>query len=248
MIPTAKRYPISRAIDGDANDETQGLRGEFVDAGVDARFVKAALRDDSPAKFGNRAVGADHFDGMLRIAPLLEEAHGFRGAQFLRQFLQMFYDRRIGGDVAARNHVARVRVSDDVAVTVHDEDDAVADAGVANPSEQAVDGDDRSEHSGELSAGRKRHGDDQGRAAAFPQRERLADEIQALNAGSERMLQRNLHERVAIGAKTSCRLATGLFVDRCNVKNILIIFDETLQQARELRRMRGVIDVHNPSG
>jgi hypothetical protein len=62
------------------------------------------------------------------------------------------------------------------------------------------------------------------------------------------VLQRDLHERIAIGAKTSSGLAAGLFVYGGDVKNILIIFDETLQQARELRCMRGVIDVNNPSG
>src|SRR5580704_12187387 len=72
---------------GDADDEAQGLSGELVDSGVDARFVKTALRDDGPAKLGDRAVGADHFHRMLRIAPFFEEAHGFCGAQFLRQFL-----------------------------------------------------------------------------------------------------------------------------------------------------------------
>ena len=125
--------------DGDADDEAQGLRGEFVDTGIDARFVQAALRDDSPTQLGNRTVGADHFNGMLLVASRHEETHGFGGAQFLRQFPKMIYDRRIDGDVSAGNHLAGVRVGDDVAVTVNDEHDTVAHTGVANSGEQAVD-------------------------------------------------------------------------------------------------------------
>src|SRR6202023_2472811 len=117
--------------------------------------------------FWNRAVGADHFNGMLRVASWLKETHGFGSAQFLRQFAKVIYDRRIRGDVPAGNHFASVRVSDDVAVTVHDEDDAVADAGVADSGEQAVNGNHRSEHSSKLAAGGERHGDDQSWAAAF---------------------------------------------------------------------------------
>ena len=110
-----------------------------MDAGVDARFVKTALRDNGPTQLGNRAVGADHFNGMLFVGSGHEETHGFRGAQFLGQLPKMIDDRGIDGDVAAGNHFASVRVGDDVAVAVNDEDDTIANAGVANSGEQAVD-------------------------------------------------------------------------------------------------------------
>ena len=41
---------------------------------------------------------------------------------------------------------------------------------------------------------------------------------------------------------------SGLLVDGGDVKNVLIIFDEALQQARELRRVRGVVHISNPAG
>ena len=62
------------------------------------------------------------------------------------------------------------------------------------------------------------------------------------------MFERDLNERVAVRAKTPGGLPFGLFVYGCDVQDVLIIFDETLQQARELRRVSGVVHIGNPSG
>ena len=62
------------------------------------------------------------------------------------------------------------------------------------------------------------------------------------------MFERDLNERVAVRSKTSSGLPFGLLVHGRDVKDVLIIFDETLQQARELRRVSGVVHIGNPSG
>jgi hypothetical protein len=133
-------------------------------------------------------------------------------------------------------------------VSVHDEDNAVANAGVADPGEQAVDGDDGSKHPAELSVGGQGHRNDQRGTAALSQSKRLADKRKALDTGGECVFQCDLHEGITIGAKASGGLALGLAVDGCDVQNVLIIFDETLEQARKLRRVRGVVHIHDPSG
>lgn len=91
---------------------------------------------------------------MLGIARGFQEVHCFGSAQFLGQFLKMLYDRRIRGDVTSGNHVARIRMGNDLAVSVHDEDDTVAHAGVADSRKQTINRDDGSKHPRELSAGR----------------------------------------------------------------------------------------------
>ena len=62
------------------------------------------------------------------------------------------------------------------------------------------------------------------------------------------MFERDLNERIAIRAKTSSGLPFGLLVYGRDVEDVLIIFDEALQQARQLRSVRGVVDIGNPSG
>src|ERR1700677_4605980 len=165
--PDGEKISDNKSHDGYAHDEAQSTGGEFVDSGVDASLVQAALRDHGPVQLRNSAVGADHFNGMLRIAPSLREVHCFGGAQFLRQLLKMFHHRRIRGDVAAGNHVSRIRVRDDMAMAVNDEDDAIANAGVADSGEQAVDGYDGSKHAGELAVGGQRDGHDERGTAAL---------------------------------------------------------------------------------
>ena len=71
----------------DDADEGQRLLVQFRDAGVGARFVQAALRDDGPVQLGNRAVGANHFSGVILF--LFRKAQGFGVAQFLGQGLDL---------------------------------------------------------------------------------------------------------------------------------------------------------------
>src|SRR6202050_3085895 len=165
--PDGEKISDNKSHDGYAHDEAQSTGGEFVDSGVDASLIQAALRDHGPVQLGNRAVGADHFDGMLRIAPGLGEVHCFGCAQFLRQLLKMFYHGRIRRDVAAGNHLSRIRVRDDMAMAINDEYDAIANAGVADSGEQAVDGDNGSKHAGELAVGGQRDGHDERGTAAL---------------------------------------------------------------------------------
>src|SRR5580698_1660768 len=135
----------------------------------------------------------------------------------------------------------------DVSVTVHDEHHAVAHARIANTLEQTVDRNYGRKHSRELPVLRERQRNDQRRTIVFAERDRLAHEVQSLNARRERALQRHLHERIKIGRKTSRGLTLGLLVHRRNVKNVRIVFDEALQQSRELRSLLRVIDVLNPT-
>src|SRR6202050_4461433 len=62
------------------------------------------------------------------------------------------------------------------------------------------------------------------------------------------MFERDLNERITIRAKTSSGLPFGLLVYGRDIEDVLIIFDEALQQARQLRSVRGVVDIGNPSG
>ena len=98
--------------------------------------------------------------------------------------------------IAARDQFARVGVRDDVAVHVHDENGAVAHARVAHAAEQAVDRNDRREHSGELAVGQQRHGNHQRGAVVLAHAERFADEVEALNAGGEGALERDFDEGI----------------------------------------------------
>ena len=67
--------------------------------------------------------------------------HRFRSAQFLRKVFEFCDQRRRGGEIAAGDHLARIRVRDDVTVHINDEDGAIANARVAQAAEQMVDGD-----------------------------------------------------------------------------------------------------------
>ena len=216
--------------ESDAHDEAERLRGEFFDAGVNTRAIEAALGDDGPAQFRNGAVGADHFDRMI-VLVLLDEMHRFGGAQFLRQFFQVVDDGRTGSDVAAGNDFGRIGVRDDVAVAIYDEDSAFAHASIADAFEQAVNRDDRGDHAGKLAVQRERNGNDERRAIIFSEREGFADKGQSLNAGREGAFERAADERILIGVETARGLAFGEFVDGGDVQNVLIIFDEALQQS-----------------
>ena len=185
--------------------------------------------------------------GCLSLS-VLEEMHRFGGAQFLGQFFQVADDGGSGRDVATGDHVGGIGMRDDVAVPIHDVDDALAHAGIADALEQPVDGDDGGEHAGKLAVGRKRNGNDQRRAIIFSEREGLADEMQALNAGGEGALSAPPTKGILVGVETAGRLSLGLLVDGGDVEDIGIIFDEALQQARELRRVRGIVHILNPAG
>lgn len=43
-------------------------------------------------------------------------------------------------------------------------------------------------------------------------------------------------------------MALGLSVHGCDIHDVLIILDEALQQARELRRVRRIVNIDDPSG
>ncbi len=137
---------------------------------------------------------------------------------------------------------------DDVAVPIHDEDGALAHAGIANALEQTVNGNDRGDHAGKLAVQRERHGNDQRRAIVLAERERFADERKSLNAGGESAFECAADERILIGVETAGGLAFGELVDGGDVENVLIIFDEALQQTRELGRVRGIVHIFNPAG
>ena len=238
----AEREEISQGKrhEHDADHEAQGLRGQFFDAGVHARVGQAALRDDRPAELRDGAVGAEHLDGMARVLAGHEEIGGCGGAQFLRQLGDRLGDGGRGGDVAAGNHVARVGIGDDVAVDVDDVDGAVAHADVAQARLQRIERDDGGKHSGKLAVGQQRHGHHQGRAVVPPQRERLADGIEALNAGGEGALERGFDKGIMVGAEAAGRLSFGLLVDGGDVEDVGIVFDEGLQQrAKSAARARG---------
>ncbi len=82
----------------------------------------------------------------------------------------------------------------------------------------------------------------------MPSAERLADEVEALNARGEGALERGLHEWVVVGAKLPADCPLACLFDRRYVENVRIVFDEILQQPRKLRRVRRIVHVLNPSG
>ena len=173
--------------------------------------------------------------------------HGFGGAQFLRQFFQVADDGRTGSDVATGNDFGGIGVRDDVAVSIHDEDSAFAHAGIANPLEQAINRDDRRDHAGKLAVQRQRNGYYQRGTVIFSEREGFADEWKSLNAGGKGAFERAADEGILVGVEAARGLPFGLLVNRGDVENVLVIFDEALQQTRELRRVHGVVHIFDPA-
>ncbi len=182
VMPTANRYPKKSATNVTPTTKLRACAVQFVHAGVDARVVQAALRDDGPAQLRNGAVGADHFDFAARVLVVHREIRGLRGAQVLRQFLELLDEREHRGDVASRHELSRVRIGHDATMDVNDEDGAIAHARVAQPLLQPVERDDRREHSGELAVLQQRHGHHQRRMVVWPKREGFAEGIKPLNA------------------------------------------------------------------
>src|SRR5271156_6318879 len=174
--------------------------------------------------------------------------HGFGGAQFLRQFFQVVDDGRTGSDVAARNDFSGIGVRDDVAVAIYDEDSAFAHASIAYAFEEAVNRDHRRDHASKLAVQRERNRNDERRAIIFSEREGFTDKGQSLNAGGKGAFERATDERILVGAEAAGGLPFGELVDGGDVQNVLIIFDEALQQACELRCVRGVVHIFNPAG
>ena len=43
-------------------------------------------------------------------------------------------------------------------------------------------------------------------------------------------------------------MSLGLFIHGSDVEDVAIVLDETLQQARELRRVSGIVHIMNPAG
>src|SRR5690348_1871919 len=68
--------------DHDCN-ERKGLAVKFVDPGIGAGLIQAALSHDGPIQLRQGAEGADHF--YIVILDLLGEADGFRAAKLLRK-------------------------------------------------------------------------------------------------------------------------------------------------------------------
>ncbi len=126
-----------------------------------------------------------------------------------------------------------------VAVHVNDENGAIANARVAQAAEQMVDGNDRCEHSAELTFSEQRNGDDQRGAVVLAYAEWFADGVEALNAGGEGALERHCDEGIGVGAEAARGFAFRLRVDGGNVENVWIIFDEVLQQARHCGACEG---------
>ena len=97
---------------------------------------EAALRDDRPIHFGKRTVRADHFDRTFFAG--FGETHRFGVAQFLRQGHYLLDQFGIRAGVGAGDKILGVRVRDDVAVVVDDENIAAAHAGVLQAVQDGI--------------------------------------------------------------------------------------------------------------
>ncbi len=227
------------------NDEAHRLRRQFLHAGVNARLCQAALRDHRPAQLGNRAVGADHFDGLIVF--VLSELGCFRRAYFFRHFLEL-HDDGIRAEVTSGDHVDRVRMDDDSPVYVDDEDGAVAHACIFQTRHHVVERHNCRQHSRELAIRHQRNGNDEGGTVFLTQSERITHERQFLHACREGALQRRVHERIAVSVLDAFRrLALGVRADGRYVENVAVVLQHVLEHAAKLRRVRRIADVLNPA-
>ena len=135
-----------------------------------------------------------------------------------------------------------VRVCDDVAVVIHDEDRSAAYARFLQPAENAIERYDCCQHPAEFFVYLERDGHEESRAVVGAERQRVAAEDDRLRARRKPPLQGPAHKRVLIRAEVAraCPLA-GL--THCGeIKDVGITGDEILEQPGDLWRSHRIVD------
>ena len=173
---------------------------------------------------------------------------GFGCAQSLRQLFELVDDGESGSDIAAGDHVVRIRVGDDVAVGIDNVHGAVAHAGILEAGEQRQVETTAANMPANWPSERKRNGDHECGAIVFSEGEGSLTKWRPCMLAVKARLSAPPDEGIRVGGETAGGLSLGLFIDGGGVQDTGIIFDEALQQARELRSVGGIVHVLNPSG
>ena len=142
-----------------------------------------------------------------------------------------------------RDELASVRVGDDVAAVIHDENGAAAHAGLLQPPQDAVERNHGGQHAAELVVHLQRDGHDEGRAVVGAERQRIAAKDHRLRASRKGALQGLADEGVLVGAEVAGAGALGVLADGGQVETVGVAGDEIFEQARDLRRAHRVVDL-----